>query len=81
MVNGHKDPDQIEEIVGRADDESKQARAGDAENAVGAAGDAENIIDESDADDFTDADGDDAQIIAAQMDDGACDDQWRTALR
>ena len=52
--------------------EPKQAWAINAKNSIGAAGDAKDIIDESDSDDFPDADGDDAQIITAEMDDGLC---------
>ena len=67
--------------MGAANDEPKQGWAINAKNSVGAAGDAEDIIDESNADDFADADGDDAQIIAAEMDDGRAQCRWRTALR
>ena len=49
------------------DDEAEQFRAADAENAVGPAGDAEHVVDQGDADDLADADGDDQQVIAAQM--------------
>ena len=67
----NKAPDQIEKFFGPADDPAEQPGTADAENAIGAAGNAEHVVNESDADDFADADGDDQQVIAAQMDDGS----------
>ena len=64
-------------MVGGAQDKAEQARAGNAENSVGASGNAEDIVDQSDAHNFADADGDDTQIVTSEMDDGTSNDQGK----
>ena len=63
-------PDEVVEVHALDDAEAEEAGSGDAEDAVGAASDAENVVGQRDAHDLDDADGDDEQVVAAQVDDG-----------
>src|SRR5690606_37850797 len=53
---------------------AKQREAGRHQQAVGPAGEAPRVVDQRDADDLVEADGDDEQVVAPQVDDGPGDD-------
>jgi len=74
-------PDEVVELVGPADHVAEDGGARDAEDAVGPAGHAEEVVGQGDAKDLAHADRDDAQVVAAQVDDGPGDGGGKEARR
>ena len=63
-------PDEVELALGRREHHPEQGRPGDAVNAVRPSRQPEEVVRQGDAHDFHDADGDDQQVVPAQVDDG-----------
>ncbi len=79
MLRRTNDPNQVVVVEWAPELEAEKHGSVDAGQAVRAARDAKDIVLEGDADDFAEADGDDGQVVAPQMKDGADEEESHQA--